>query len=119
MVVFLAVGMPSLARAEPQPIERAHASVLSLALEQARPGGGQHPIATFLAGLAVLAASAGTSSVGLARRAPPVSLVAIAWPTGAAAPTSPHGHRLRPATWTVPDGGAKPMFFATLLDLRF
>lgn len=49
---------------------------------------------------------AALSGVG---RAPPTSLVTVAWPNAYRGDSS----------WNVPDGGKKPMLYVTLVDVRF
>jgi hypothetical protein len=74
------------------------------------------PLERLAAGVALFALSGVTAVAGLSRR-PPVSLVAVAWPW--AARPDDATERRHPPTWTVPAGGRKPMFFASLVDVRF
>jgi hypothetical protein len=77
--------------------------------------GGTTPLATFVRGLALLGVSGLASMGGVTWRRPPLSLVQVVWPT--LQPVT--SEAARPPTWTVPDGGKKTLFFATLVDLRF
>ena len=51
----------------------------------------------------------GVAAISGVGRAPPMSLVAVAWP----------GAYRGDSTWAVPDGGKKPMLYVTLVDVRF
>jgi hypothetical protein len=51
----------------------------------------------------------GAAAIAGVGRAPPMSLVCVAWP----------GAYRGDATWSVPDGGRKPMLYVTLVDVRF
>ncbi|HEY8077599.1 MAG TPA: hypothetical protein VIF62_25910 [Labilithrix sp.] len=96
------VFAPSAARAEPDEVPVPH-------FHDAR-------VQRFATNLALFALSGATALAGFSRR-PPLSLVMVAWPT--IAPKEDASPRDRVATWTVPAGGRRPMFYATFVDVRF
>jgi hypothetical protein len=64
--------------------------------------------------IVVRSAALGIGAIGALSgvgRAPPTSLVAVAWPSSY--------YRGVSEAWSVPDGGRKPMLYVTLVDLRF
>ena len=70
---------------------------------------------TLARGLVMLTLSGFVAKAGVAPARTPVWVVQIACP----APDAVRAPGERPPSWTVPDGGRRPLFFATLADVRF
>lgn len=116
-VVLAIVVMPSLARADESVLSLArHQVVLGVGRTSATPPVAEPtPLATLGSGVVVLALGAIAWAGGMMGQNTPPSVVTVACPSLA----PPITEVVRPPMWSVPDGGKRPVLFATLMHLRF